>query len=289
MNYAMAYALVGIGTAFVLLLITLFVKYKNIYDDMIVVLNKNKFILADMYFIGMGFIELFHINLRSNIGRKKEKKIAEIYGSKYAAFYHYCIIGGQITYILTLIPIGCFIGAMTRDVLYAALAMGATIAIVAYLDSEVNKAVDKRRDEIMIEYPEVLSKITLLVNAGMIVREAWIQVAFTGETALYKEMQTTSEEMNNGVSDADALYNFSQRCAIKQIRKFASVLSQNLQKGGSELANSLKYMNVESWEEKKYEAKRKGELAGQKLMLPLTIMFIGILFMVMVPIFNNMF
>ena len=47
-------------------------------------------------------------------------------------------------------------------------------------------------------------------------------------------------------------------------------------------------MNEESWEEKKHRAKRKGETAGTKLMIPLMIMFVGILFMIIVPIFSNM-
>ena len=76
---------------------------------------------------------------------------------------------------------------------------------------------------------------------------------------------------------------------MKEIRKFSSILTQNIQKGGGELAASMKYMNIESWEEKKQNAKRKGELAGQKLMLPLMLMFAGILIMVIVPIFMNMF
>lgn len=66
------------------------------------------------------------------------------------------------------------------------------------------------------------------------------------------------------------------------------ILSQNIQKGGSELTMSLRYMNEESWEEKKQRAKRKGETAGTKLMIPLMIMFVGILFMIIVPIFSNM-
>lgn len=39
---------------------------------------------------------------------------------------------------------------------------------------------------------------------------------------------------------------------------------------------------------RKHRAKRKGETAGTKLMIPLMIMFVGILFMIIVPIFSNM-
>lgn len=289
MNYLMAYAMVGTATGMVLFWTILYFIYKNSFDNIIVAIDRNQFLMPEIFFIGFGFMKMFRVNLRTEKGRNKQKKISEVYGEKYAEFYHYCIVGGQITYTLTIAPMGLLIGAITNDVTFAVLALAATAAIVVYVDMDVNNAIERKRDEILSDYPEVLSKLTLLVNAGLVIREAWTKVAYTSDRALYKEMRLASEEMNNGVSELDAIYNFSQRCAVKEIRKFASILSQNIQKGGSELTMNLRYMNKESWEDKKHRAKRKGETAGSKLMLPLLIMFIGILLMVIVPIFTNMF
>lgn len=289
MDFTMAYILAALGTIMVIFWTVLYLKYKDSFDNVLVSINPEQFMMPDLFFIGFGFIDMFKINLKTESGRKKEKKIAEVYGEKYAPYYHYCITGAQITYILTIAPLGFFLGAIINDLLYTFLALAGTVAIVVYLDMEVNDAIEKKHDEILSDYPEVLSKLTLLINAGMIVREAWTKVAYTSERALYKEMQITSEEMSNGVSELDAFHNFSQRCAVKELRKFSSILSQNLQKGGTELAFNLRSMNEESWEEKKHRAKRKGETAGAKLMIPTMIMFVGILLMVIVPIFTNMF
>lgn len=289
MDYFVSYVLLIIMTILTLFWIFLFLKYRNKFDSILTSIDPKQFMLPELFFIGFGVMDLFKVNLKTESGRKKQKKIAEVYGDKYAEYYHYCIVGGQITYLLTITPFGLALGVLLDDITMAVLAIVATIAIVAYLDMEVNNAVERKRDEVLSDYPEVLSKLTLLVNAGLVIREAWVKVAYTSDKALYKEMQITSEEMNNGVSELDAIYNFSQRCAVKEIRKFASILSQNIQKGGSELTMSLKYMNEESWEEKKHRAKRKGEAAGSKLMIPIMIMFIGILFMIIVPIFTNMF
>lgn len=289
MDGTIPYILASIGSILVVFWLFLFFKYRTAYDQMISALDSKQFPLCELYFIGLGFINLFHINLRTDSGKKKEKKIAEVYGERYAYFYHCCIEAGKITYLLTLLPVGFYLGILLDDNVMAVLGIVAVFAIVFYLDMQVNNAVENKIDEILSEYPEVLSKLTLLVNAGMVIREAWNRVAQTGDSYIYKEMQITSSEMQNGVSDMDALYNFSQRCGVKEIRKFSSILTQNIQKGGSELAASMKYMNIESWEEKKQNAKRKGEIAGQKLMLPLMLMFVGILIMVIVPIFMNMF
>lgn len=289
MNYALAYVMAGIGTIIVAFWCIIYFKHKNGFDDIISAIDKKQFILPEAFFIGFGVISLFHVNLKSVSGRRKEKKLAEIYGEKYAEYYHYVIVGGQITYGLTIAPFGFFIGAITNDLTFAILTLAAAVALIVYLDLDIKSAIDKRREEILSDYPEVLSQLTLLVNAGMVVRDAWEKVAENSDKALYKEMQATTVEMKNGGSEIDAFYNFALRCSVKEIRKFASILTQNIQKGGAELTTSLKLMTAESWEEKKHSAKRKGELASQKLLIPVMIMFIGILIMVIIPVFSNMF
>ena len=138
------------------------------------------------------------------------------------------------------------------------------------------------------DMPQMLSKLTLLVNSGMIVREAWEKVALGGERALYKEMQATVREMGNGVSDIEAYKNFADRCAIKEVRKFASMMVQNLQKGNAELAYFLREMSDEMWKEKQHLVKRKGEAANSKLLLPTLLIFIGVLVMIIVPAFSGL-
>ena len=289
MDYLIAYVMAALGTFLVAVWAVLYFKYRNKYDNIISAIDKKKFMMSDLFFIGLGAIALFNINLKTANGRKKEKEIAEAYGERYAEFYHNVIFGGQITYALTIAPLGLFIGAMTNDIIMGALALAAAAALVVYLDMDIKNTVNRKRDEIMSDFPTVLSKLTLLVNAGLVAREAWAKVAYTTDRALYQEMQLTSEEIQNGTSDVDALYHFAQRCSIKEIRKFASILTQNLQKGSSELTLNLKYMTAESWEEKKHFAKRKGELASQKLLIPVMVMFVGVLLMVIVPILSNMF
>ncbi len=289
MNYLLPYLCTALATGIGLFWSFLYFKYNHTFDEVISIMDKHKFMFPELFFIGFGFLELFKVNLKNERGLKRERKISEIYGEKYATFYRYCILGGQVTYILTIIPFGLAIGAVTNDITFTILILAAAVAIVVYMDLEINNAVDRKHDEILADYPVMLSRLTLLVNAGLVVREAWNKIAYTSEGALYKEMQKTVEEIKNGVSDTDAFYNFAERCSLKEVRKFSSVLSQNIQKGGTELALSLKYMTNESWAEKKHRAKIKGETAGAKLMIPLMLMFSGILIMVVVPLFANMF
>ena len=138
------------------------------------------------------------------------------------------------------------------------------------------------------DFSNVVSKLALLTNAGMIMHEAWEEVAYTGETEIYREMQITVDQMNNGVSEADALYSFGNRCVIPEIKKFTSTIVQGISKGNSELVAMLQEQSKEVWALKKQNVRRQGEKAASKLMIPLMLMFVGILVMVIIPIFANL-
>ena len=159
--------------------------------------------------------------------------------------------------------------------------------LILYLDLALFDKLTARRQEILLDLPQVLSKLTLLVNSGMVLRDAWKRVSITGERVLYQEMQNTNLEMENGVTEIDAYRNFAERCNVKEIRKFTSLIIQNLNKGNEELAYFMKDLSDEMWEVKKSQVKQKGEKANTQLLLPMMLILIGILIMVMVPVMQQ--
>ena len=168
--------------------------------------------------------------------------------------------------------------------------MGFVFAGLAYyyFGTVTKKRILKRSDELLHDFSEVVSKLALLTNAGMILREAWQEVAFAGTSTIYTEMQTTVNEMNNGVSEIDAMFNFGSRCIIPEIKKFTSTIIQGMTKGNSELTAMLQEQSKEVWQLKKQLVRREGEKAASKLLIPICVMFVGILIMIIVPIFTNL-
>lgn len=59
---------------------------------------------------------------------------------------------------------------------------------------------------------------------------------------------------------------------------------QGMEKGNKELVKMLSEQSQESWNLKKNIAMRDGEKASSKLLIPMMIMFAGILIMVLIPI-----
>lgn len=235
MSFTSSYVMAGIGTFFILFWLFLYIKYRNAYDQVIDAIDKKKFMFGEIYFIGFGFITLFHINIKTERGSKKIKEISEIYGRKYAEFYHYVITGGSISYFLTLLPMGFCLGAIANNVMLGVLGVVASALLLEYMSGEIKKNVNERREDILEDLPQMLSKFTLLINAGLIVRDAWFKVAYANDKPIYKEMQEACVEMNNGVPVREAVFHFADRCSVAEVRKFANSVNQNMEKGGSEL------------------------------------------------------
>ncbi len=246
------------------------VRYADTYESITSSIDPEKYRYPELFCVGFAIMNFLHMSTKSKKARKRIREISEIQGKKYAEYYYYIINGAKWTYGFTILVFFAVLGAMGNSVL--ALFFGVILAgmMMWYLEEVMN------------------DQLTLLVNSGMIVREAWSKVAYGGERELYKEMQFTVQEMNNGLSDLEAYRNFAERCGLKEIRRFSSTMIQNLQKGNAEISFFLKEMSDEMWEEKKHLVKRKGEAANSKLLLPIGMIFIGILVMIMVPAFVNM-
>lgn len=231
MSFTSSYVMAGIGTFFILFWLFLYIKYRNAYGQVIDAIDKKKFMFGEIYFIGFGFITLFHINIKTERGSKKIKEISEIYGRKYAEFYHYVITGGSIAYFLTLLPMGFCLGAIANNVMLGVLGVVASALLMEYMSGEIKKNVNERREDILEDLPQMLSKFTLLINAGLIVRDAWFKVAYANDRPIYKEMQEACVEMNNGVPVREAVFHFADRCSVAEVRKFANSVNQNMEKG----------------------------------------------------------
>ena len=277
------------ATPLVILWIFLYAKYRNAFHSYIDNLSPKEYRGAELFFIGMGFMHLSHYNLKNQKGRARIKEIGEIKGKKYAEYYYYVIRSAAFTYILTFLPLAFIMGALANNPAILVIVLCVAVLMTRYLEQDMNERLEERREELMLDLPSMLSKMALLINSGMVMREAWEKVSQTGERALYQEMRTASKEMANGVSDMEAFMNFADRCSIRPIRKMTSTLIQNMQKGNRELSYFLNEMSREMWEEKKNLVRQKGAAAGTKLLLPMGMIFIGILLLIIVPIFTSGF
>lgn len=281
------FVLFGFGLLLLIVWMVFYVmglKHASLFDS----LEEKEFPLKEIYFVGYAIMELFKYQYRSKHDRKLRKEISVLYGEKYADYYLRVIYSQKVTMGFTLLVLAVPLYGLANS-MAAALVMIMFAAVAYYYFGTVTeKKILRRSEEMLSDFSNVVSKLALLTNAGMIMREAWEEVAYTGETTIYREMQTAVNEMNNGVSEVDALFNFGTRCIIPEIKKFTSTIVQGIIKGNSELTFMLQEQSKEVWAAKKQNVRRQGEKAASKLLIPILIMFVGILIMILIPIFTNL-
>ena len=259
-------------------------KHAHLFDG----LDEKVYPFKELYGLGYAIMLSLRYQYRSKSDRKLRKELGILSGEKYADYYIRVIYSQKITIAFTMLVMAVPLYGLANDPTAMLVMIMFAFAAYYYFGTVTTKKILQRSEEMLRDFSDVVSKLALLTNAGMIMREAWVEVSTTGESALYVEMQRTVNEMNNGVSEIDAFFNFGTRCVIPEIKKFTSTIVQGMIKGNSELTAMLRDQSKEVWAAKKQNVKRQGEKAASKLLIPLLLMFIGILIMILIPIFTNM-
>ena len=170
------------------------------------------------------------------------------------------------------------------------------LLLKALRQQELRKAEDERKRQMMQDYPDIVNKITLFLGAGMTVKRAWKKIVeeyvnrknTAGIRYAYEEMKQTCYEMESGVAEAESYENFGRRCNVQAYIRLGALLSQNLRKGTKGLGDLLKMESVQAFEDRKARAKRMGEEAGTRLLIPMFLMLAEVLIIVVVPAFLSM-
>ncbi len=173
------------------------------------------------------------------------------------------------------------------------LALAAAAAVYFLKDEDLEKEKKKRELQMRLAYPEMVSKLSIYLGAGMTVRGAWEKICVDygkrkpegKRSHVYEEMQIAVQEMKSGISEMSAYERFGKRCSIQLYSKFSSLLTQNLRKGSTKLGPLLKEESRLAFEERKNAARKAGEEAGTKLLLPMMMMLCVVMLMILLPAF----
>ncbi len=176
------------------------------------------------------------------------------------------------------------------------LAMGPLMAFLlrARGKSEEKKRKKDRERKLLLDYSEVVSKLQIFLGAGMTVRTAWERIALDyqrlregggEERPAYEEMLQTYYQLRSGAAEGKAYEEFGRRCVLQPYLKFAGLLEQNRKTGTKNLRQLLQLEMTDAFEQRKNLARRQGEEAATKLLIPLFLMLGVVMVIVVVPAF----
>lgn len=160
-------------------------------------------------------------------------------------------------------------------------------------DKELLKRTAEREFQLQRDYARIVTKLLLLIGAGLAVRNAWEMTVRdyqrkreSGQERFsyaYEEMALAVREMQNGVAETRAYENFGRRCRLPCYLKLSALLEQNLKKGSRGFAQSLNAEVLEAFEQRKSCAVKRGEEASTKLLLPMILMLAVVMLLILVP------
>ncbi|NDL66694.1 type II secretion system F family protein [Anaerotalea alkaliphila] len=164
---------------------------------------------------------------------------------------------------------------------------------VALVKSQELKTVSRKRKAAMGKrFPELLRSLTLLINAGMTVRQALDKVCRQGgeatrENPFVSELRLALEEWQMGKTEKELFEALGRRCQTKEVQRFAGILLQGMQKGNGNMVEQLDSLARDAWNDKIGMARKEGEKASSKLVLPMGILLCAIILIVMTPTFAS--
>ena len=146
---------------------------------------------------------------------------------------------------------------------------------------DLDSQIQRKEHAILIELPEYLNKVIMLVDAGetvigSIIKSAQSKIEGDGiENPLYKELKLSINELKMNQSFEEVMEDFSRRCAIPEVSLFTTTLLLNYRKG-SDFTSSLRNF-PESYGEKESNCEDSGRTSFFKMVFPMVLVFLIIL------------
>ena len=150
-----------------------------------------------------------------------------------------------------------------------------------------------KKEQMKLDYAEVVSKLLILLGAGMSLKQAWNRISAQysdkrqkkqiKERYIYEEMIITNHEILDGESERIAYQKFGERVDLGEYQRLIRILLQNLQTGSRGLCKLLEQESENALEERKALACKLGEEAGTKMLLPLMMMLGIVIAIIMIP------
>ncbi|QOX62923.1 hypothetical protein FRZ06_05995 [Anoxybacterium hadale] len=168
---------------------------------------------------------------------------------------------------------------------------------------KIDKEMKAARESIEKDLPEFISKLVLLLNAGLVFSSAFSKIVTDYErhyqrlesgknTSRKRHLYAELLEIQKRVEKTNSslifeLKDFSQRSGVRDLVRLTAIISDNWNKG-SALAEKMEREGELMWIGRKKKAEEKGRLAETKLTLPLMILLIVLIVITVAPALMEM-
>lgn len=178
-----------------------------------------------------------------------------------------------------------------------AASWGVGVLIFFLSDRDLHQELEKQRECMKQEYPDIVHKLALYLGAGMTLQGAFQKIGSEYELQKkqgrelspgYEQILYTCRELKSGVSESSAYERFGRRTGLQEYIRLSTLMTQNLKKGSSSLLERLHEETEKALIQRIQSGRKLGEEAATKLLVPMVMMLGVVMVMVMLPAFISM-
>ena len=169
----------------------------------------------------------------------------------------------------------------------------ATMVLILVTRKKKEEDEKKRMQLLDSDYPEIVGQLTLLLGAGMNIRQAWNIIATRYldnrqngaliEKIAYEGIVKMNHRIEEGENEKIAYEEFANEMKSASFHRLIRLLIGNLEKGAKGICTMLEQESKLAYEQRILQAKKAGEEASTRMLMPLMLMMLVVMTIVMTP------
>ena len=143
------------------------------------------------------------------------------------------------------------------------------------------------------EYPELVGQLAILTGAGVSIRQAWNIIAtryldkrqknLVSEKEVFESIVKMNRRIKEGENEKIAYQKFANETQNHLYHRLIRLLIGNLEKGNKGMQEALAQESSQAYEQRIISAKKIGEEASTRMLVPLMLMMLVVMAIVMAP------
>lgn len=167
------------------------------------------------------------------------------------------------------------------------------ILLIVGRKKEVENLERKRKQKRDLQYPEISNQLLVLLETGMTTRQAWHKMAsqykekrkklLVEESEVYEAIVRMDRLLLEGEKEKAAYEGFVKQMDTMCYRRLIRLLVNNLEKGSKDICQQLNIEAKQAYEQRLLTAKKIGEEASTKMLIPMMLMMVLVMLIVTAP------
>lgn len=218
------------------------------------------------------------------VGDRVKLTLRNIYSESYLKYYQINFVANKLFVFYYTCIVFLILSTIGKEIMLDLIGILFLFFLNIYFNKRLFSDYKNKKDEFKERMGDFISRLTLLLKAGMNLRGAIKAVCKNDNSGIGLSFKMIDREVNSGLKEEEAYRKIMLSYEDPLIRRLFSNISNNLQKGGSDIVENLLDIRRDAQDFRRANIIERCQRASQKLLIPNMIVFIAIMLLVMLPV-----